>query len=161
MTKDGLTQLFLPSKETAAALSAHPPGERLVRGGAPAGCRVPLAEKLNALVRASWFRRAPKRPAASLGTAEAAVGEPGGELPAGLGKPAVRALHGTGLRTLEQMAERSAAELLALHGAGRKAARVLPEALRERGPACGSEPFRGSPGERGLRPRPGVTRLTW
>ncbi|MEU6914212.1 MmcQ/YjbR family DNA-binding protein [Streptomyces olindensis] len=137
LTEDGLVWLHLPPEETEAAPAAHPTGERLLHRGTPIGFRVPLADvagkSLNALVRASWFRRAPQRLAASLAAAEAAADRPGGDLPAGIGRPATRALFGAGLTTLEQVAERSAGELLALHGVGPEAVRVVSEALRERG----------------------------
>ncbi|MCF0080783.1 hypothetical protein [Streptomyces lomondensis] len=137
VTKDGRVRLHLPPDETEAAVAAHPTGERLVRAGAPAGFVVPLADvdgkDLNALVRAAWFSRAPKRLAASLAAAEAAAGAPGGDLPAGIGRPATQALCGAGLTTLEQVARHSRAELLALHGVGPKAVRVLAEALERRG----------------------------
>ncbi|GAA2416480.1 hypothetical protein [Streptomyces coeruleofuscus] len=133
VTKDGRVQLHLPQEETDAALAAHPAGERLVRRGAPIGFRVPLADidgkDLNALVRAAWFSRAPKR----LAAAEAGAGGPGDGLPTGIGRPATQALRGAGVTTLEQVAQHSRAELLALHGVGPKAVRVLSEALEQRG----------------------------
>ncbi|MFD7437350.1 helix-hairpin-helix domain-containing protein, partial [Streptomyces sp. NPDC059861] len=70
--------------------------------------------------------------------AEASAGGPSVDLPAGIGKPATRALLGAGLATPEQVARRTQAELLALHGVGPKAVRILAEALQERGLA-----FRG------------------
>lgn len=142
VTKDGQVQLHLPDGEAEAAVAAHPSGERLVRMGTPIGFRVPLADidgkDLNALVRASWFSRAPKRLAASTADAEASVGGPGVDLPAAIGRPATQALLGAGLATLEQVARRTKAELLALHGVGPKAVRILAQALEERGLA-----FRG------------------
>ena len=106
MTKDGLVQLQLTDADAEAAVAAHPTGQRLVRGGTPIGFRVPLTDvngqQLNFLVRAAWFARAPKRLAASLADAEAAADQPG-ELPAGIGKPATRALLGAGMSTLEQV----------------------------------------------------------
>jgi hypothetical protein len=136
VTKDGLVQLRLPDDDAEAAVAAHPSGERLTRGSTPIGFRAPLADvdgqQLNALVRAAWFGRAPKRLAAALAAAEADADRPG-ELPTGIGKPATRALFGAGVRTLEQLAEWSEADLLALHGVGPKAVRVLREALADHG----------------------------
>ena len=136
VTEDGLVQLQMPDADAEAAVAAHPTGERLVRMGTPIGFRAPLADidgqQLNALVRAAWFGRAPKRLAAALAGAEAAADQPG-ELPAGIGRPATRALFGAGIRTLDQVAAHSAAELLAMHGVGPKAVRILGEALAERG----------------------------
>jgi len=137
VTKDGQVQLQLPQDDAEAAAAAHPSGERMVRMGTPIGFRVPLADingkDLNALVRASWFSRAPKRLAASPATAWAPADAPGSDLPAGIGKPALRALLGAGLKTLEQVAQRTEPELLALHGVGPKAVRTLSEALEQRG----------------------------
>ncbi|MCF3119804.1 hypothetical protein IPZ68_08790 [Streptomyces arenae] len=137
VTKDGYVQLRLPHEGTEAAVAAHPGGERLARGGTPIGFRVPLAEingkDLNALVRAAWRERAPKRLAASLAAAESAADAPGGDLPVGIGRPATRALCGAGLTTLERAAAHTESELLALHGVGPKAVRILAEELDRRG----------------------------
>ncbi|WP_395104651.1 hypothetical protein [Actinomadura sp. SCN-SB] len=70
VTKDGDVQLQLPEAEIEAAESAHPTGERILRGDKAIGFRVPLADvngkDLSALVRAAWFCRAPKKLAAEL-----------------------------------------------------------------------------------------------
>ena len=50
-----------------------------------------------------------------------------------VGAPALRALEHEGIRTLEQLAKRSEAEISELHGMGPKALRILSEALREAG----------------------------
>jgi DNA-binding NarL/FixJ family response regulator len=57
------------------------------------------------------------------------------DLPAGLGRPATSALVQIGVTTLEQVARLSATELLALHGVGPKAVRILEAELAERGMA--------------------------
>ena len=54
-------------------------------------------------------------------------------LPAGLGKPAERALAQAGYSRLEQFAQVSETERLTLHGVGPKAVRLLREVLDERG----------------------------
>ena len=54
------------------------------------------------------------------------------DLPA-LGAPATRALAAAGITRLPQVAERSEAELAALHGVGPKAIGLLQQALAERG----------------------------
>lgn len=59
--------------------------------------------------------------------------QPGSDLPASIGRAATRALATAGLITLEQVAAGSKADLLALHGVGPKAVRILVEALAERG----------------------------
>lgn len=53
------------------------------------------------------------------------------ELPRGIGQPATRALNGQGITSLEQAARHTEAQLLALHGVGPKAIRVLREAFAE------------------------------
>lgn len=50
-----------------------------------------------------------------------------------IGAPATRALAAHGTTRLEQIADRSEAELLALHGFGPKALRIIKEALAARG----------------------------
>jgi predicted flap endonuclease-1-like 5' DNA nuclease len=55
------------------------------------------------------------------------------ELPAGIGKPALRALKGAGIRTLTQVARRSEAELASLHGVGPKALGILKRSLAQQG----------------------------
>jgi len=60
------------------------------------------------------------------------------DLPKNIGKPATRALQGAGIRTLEDLAGRTEEELLALHGVGPKAMKVLAQALEERGLGLGS-----------------------
>lgn len=55
------------------------------------------------------------------------------DLPMSIGRPATRALVGAGITTLTGVAATSEAQLLALHGVGPRAIRILGEALRERG----------------------------
>lgn len=55
------------------------------------------------------------------------------ELSRGIGRPATRALALKGYTALEQLTDVSERELLALHGVGPKAVRVLREALAEHG----------------------------
>ena len=50
-----------------------------------------------------------------------------------IGAPATRALASIGITTLEQVAGRSGAELLALHGFGPRAIGILTEALADAG----------------------------
>ncbi|GAA1499199.1 DNA-binding protein [Paeniglutamicibacter kerguelensis] len=54
------------------------------------------------------------------------------ELPK-IGAPATGALKADGITTLEQAAARGEKELLAMHGVGPKAIRILREALQENG----------------------------
>lgn len=50
-----------------------------------------------------------------------------------IGAPATRALASIGITRLEQIGDRSETELLALHGVGPRAIRILNEALAARG----------------------------
>lgn len=55
-----------------------------------------------------------------------------GDLPPAIGKPATRALAGQGITTLEQVATWKERDLLALHGIGPKAIRILAGELDNR-----------------------------
>jgi hypothetical protein len=55
------------------------------------------------------------------------------DLPAGISRPAQRALAAAGCTRLDQLAGRSARELLKLHGMGPKALGRIRAALAERG----------------------------
>lgn len=54
-------------------------------------------------------------------------------LPANIGRPATNALRAAGIETLEQLAEHTEKEILALHGVGPKAIRLLKVACEESG----------------------------
>lgn len=56
-----------------------------------------------------------------------------GGFPAGIGKPALRALTAAGYTRLDQLAEVKEDDLLKLHGVGPKAIRVLRAALEDLG----------------------------
>lgn len=58
---------------------------------------------------------------------------PVGDLPDSIGKTAARELSHHGIRSLAQVAEHEPKELLAIHGVGPKAVRILSEALAEQG----------------------------
>ena len=58
---------------------------------------------------------------------------PVGDLPDAIGKTAARELSLNGITTLEQVANHSRQELLAIHGVGPKAVRLLGEALTAKG----------------------------
>ncbi len=55
------------------------------------------------------------------------------DLPRNIGKPATRALLHAGYRTLEDVSGLTEADLLALHGVGPKAVRLLRETLAAKG----------------------------
>ncbi|WP_114558781.1 helix-hairpin-helix domain-containing protein [Desertihabitans aurantiacus] len=69
------------------------------------------------------------------------VPEQVGDLPR-VGRPATSALLEEGVTSLEQVARWSRRDLLALHGVGPRAVRLLEEALSERGLALAEEPTR-------------------
>ncbi|MFK0292469.1 helix-hairpin-helix domain-containing protein [Streptomyces sp. NPDC090442] len=85
--------------------------------------------QLNHWVRRAWLSRAPKRLAARIAAGDSATPGAVGDLPKTVGVPATRALASAGITTLAQIAELTDAELLALHGVGPKAVRILREAL--------------------------------
>lgn len=141
VTEAGIVQLYLPGPVADEVLARHPRWDRLVRLGTPIGVNVPLGgvdgQELNALVRASWASRAPKRLAASLAAIDAGGVPDASDLPPDIGRPATRALLSAGIVTLDDVARRSEGELLALHGVGPKAVRVLADALSEQGRTLG------------------------
>ncbi|MCB0875513.1 MAG: 50S ribosomal protein L21 [Solirubrobacterales bacterium] len=98
--------------------------------------RKPAAKKSGAEAKPAAGKgdEAAKKPKAA--PKEAAAAEPataGDGLPEGIGKPATRALEEAGLTTLEQVAGRTEAELLALKGIGPKAVEALAGALADAG----------------------------
>jgi predicted flap endonuclease-1-like 5' DNA nuclease len=58
---------------------------------------------------------------------------PVGDLPDAIGKTAARELSLNGITTLQQVAEHSKKDLLAIHGVGPKAVAILGEALEAKG----------------------------
>ncbi|QOR69855.1 hypothetical protein IM660_14500 [Ruania alkalisoli] len=127
-------ELRLPADVVREVARIRPGSTPITRGPFVTGVRVPLAavngQELNALVARAWRHCAPaglgeRYDAAIAGTAPV-------DLPA-IGKPATRALAAAGITTLDQVATRSEAELLAMHGVGPKAVRILGDALAERG----------------------------
>lgn len=126
----GAVELAVVGEDAAQVLSEHATAERVVGKDR---VQMPLADldgqQLNHWVRRAWLTRAPQElvdMALAAGTAE-----PGtvGDLPASIGRPATRALAGAGITTLSDVAARTDAELLALHGVGPKAVRLLREAI--------------------------------
>jgi hypothetical protein len=137
VTKEGIVRLRLPDAEAEDAVAAYPRGERLIHAGRPIGFQAPLADvdgqHLWYLVMTAWKHRAPRQLAARLAAIVESPSQPGSDLPAGIGKAATRALAVAGLVTLDQVATRTKADLLALHGVGPKAVRVLADSLAEKG----------------------------
>lgn len=136
MTKDGHVQLSLPEADVEAALAMCPFGEPVRRGGTQIGFEAPLADvngkDLNDLLCRAWAHRAPKRLVKAAAATESAADQAVGDLPA-IGRTATRALAGAGITTLDQVAAHTRAELLALHGVGPRAIRILAEELVRKG----------------------------
>lgn len=131
--KDDYVQLHLTTADADEVLAAHPTAEPLTRGATPIGVRLPIGDingqQLNHWVRRAWLAHAPGRLAAQAQAADTAAAGEVGDLPRAIGNPATRALANVGITTLAQVAEVSEAELLAMHGVGPKAVRLLGEAL--------------------------------
>jgi hypothetical protein len=131
--KDRLVELRLPVPDVEEVLAAHPTAQRLVRGATPVGVRVPIGDingqQLNHWVRRAWLSRAPKQLAAQVAAGDTAAPGEVGDLPKAIGGPATRALTGAGITTLAQVAALTDADLLAMHGVGPRAVRILRETL--------------------------------
>jgi predicted flap endonuclease-1-like 5' DNA nuclease len=76
-----------------------------------------------------WISR---QPGAVTSAVESAGQHDDGDLPS-IGGPARRALHHRGITTLDQVAQMTEREMLAMHGVGPKAVGILRETLAERG----------------------------
>ncbi|HZJ10371.1 MAG TPA: hypothetical protein VFD39_11795 [Trueperaceae bacterium] len=137
LTKDGFVQMAMAGEDIERALARLPAAERLTRQGKPQGLRIPLADvtgmELNSLVEKSWLSRAPKRLVAARREANRGEAPSGANaLPSSIGKPATRALLAAEVRTLKDVATKTEADLLALHGVGPRAIRLLAEAMATR-----------------------------
>ncbi|WP_274910617.1 helix-hairpin-helix domain-containing protein [Streptomyces sp. WZ-12] len=128
-----VVELRLPASDAGEVLAEHPTAQRLTRGTTLIGVRVPMGDingqQLNHWVRRAWLSRASKRLAARIAAGDSVTPGEVGDLPKAIGGPATRALASAGISTLAQIAELTDAELLALHGVGPKAVRILREAL--------------------------------
>ena len=125
---DQRVSLRLTPDDAARVLHEHP-----TAGRERVGVSVPLSDingqQLNHWLRQAWLARAPKRLTAPATDAETVTPGAVGDLPKAIGGPATRALASAGITTLAQVAALSEAELLAMHGVGPKAVRLLREAL--------------------------------
>jgi len=125
--KDERLQLRLAEQDVETLLAQQSGAERISTARAVIGASVPVADLGDAVLLEwlgrSWRHRAP----AALGKPEDAPRAVGSlpDLPA----PAQRALAASGVTSLADVCARSRAELLALHGVGPKAIRVLQEAI--------------------------------
>lgn len=133
LTADNRAELRLGSDSLVDTLQKFPAAEQ----SGPETLLVPLAEvngmQLNGLVYRAWLHCAPSELAARAQAAKR-TDDSGTDhgLPAAIGRPATRALLLAGIRTLDQVADHTEMELLALHGVGPRAVRLLREALAER-----------------------------
>ncbi|MEV7020499.1 hypothetical protein [Streptomyces sp. NPDC093991] len=139
VTKDGTVRLRLPDAEAEEAVATYRNAERLVHAGKPVGFQAPLidvdGQHLWSLVMAAWKHCAPKRLDVTLTAIMESPIQPDSDLPASIGKVATRALSNAGLTTLDRVATHTKADLLAMHGVGPKAVRILADALAARGMA--------------------------
>lgn len=138
LTPDGQVVLQLDEATVRASLRHCTITELPEAGGLPTGVSVPLAElngmELNNVVFKSWLGQAPEELAERARSAMRGEVPPGpGSLPASIGKPATRALLLAGITTLEQVAQHTDSELLALHGVGPRAVGILRQALQAGG----------------------------
>ncbi|MFC5139587.1 hypothetical protein ACFPK1_15210 [Actinomycetospora rhizophila] len=121
--------LSLPDAEIDAMIEAHPTAEAVHENDRRTGVRLALADidgqQLNQWVRRAWAAQAPT--ALAENAAAAASAEPGevGDLPSAIGRTATRALADLGITTMDRVAAMSDRELLAIHGVGPKAVRLL------------------------------------
>ncbi|SRR5690606_2652610 len=137
LTEDGVVRVWLPDEVAEEAVAVYPRAQRWVEAGRPVGFQAPLVDvngqHLWSLVMTAWRHRAPRHLAARLTAILESPRPPGSDLPASIGRPATRALAIAGLTTLDQVATRTEAELLALHGVGPRAVRILADTLAEKG----------------------------
>ena len=134
LSAPGQAELQLPASTIADLLKRHPTA---IKSGSEV-IELPLADvngmELNSLVYRAWLHRAPAELAEAARAAKA--GKPAADsehgLPATIGRPATRALLLAGISTLEEVARHTEEELLALHGVGPRAIRLLGEALAAR-----------------------------
>lgn len=138
LSKDkAYAQLRLDADDVDKTIDDLGTGERIERSGKPIGVAVRLdainGMQLNAIVRRSWMSQAPRALVREQEQAATAADGEVGDLPAGLGRPATRALVGAGLTTLARVAEAGRAAVAELHGVGPKALSALDRALDDHG----------------------------
>jgi predicted flap endonuclease-1-like 5' DNA nuclease len=128
LSGDDVVHLHLPAADADAFRTAYPAAVTSADG-----TRVALADvdgqQLNHWVRRAWLAHAPRSLAARAAAADTVAAGAGGDLPKAIGGPATRGLANAGITTLAQIAPMSDTDLLALHGVGPKAVRLLREAL--------------------------------
>mgnify|MGYP001348833904 CR=1 FL=1 len=138
LAQDGSVHLRMSAEHADETLARFGQSRRITRSGKTIGVSVELSDvngmELNSLVHKAWLSAAPRRLVTAQREADRGEAQAGPDaLPSSIGKPATRALLGAGVKTLADVATRSEAELLALHGVGPKAVKLLAQALVERG----------------------------
>lgn len=135
LSREGIVDFRMSRDYLELALARFPAAK--TSAGRGVGLAIALSDvngmELNSLVYKAWLSRAPQHLVAA--QREAATGAaPAGPdaLPKSIGKPATQALLLAGVRSLTDLAGWTEAELLALHGVGPKAVKILAQALAER-----------------------------
>ncbi len=139
LAPDGTVELLCGAERAGRALAKiSQKASPLAMGDTTVGIRVVLADvngmELNRFVYQAWLHHAPEALTAPLRAAEAGAAPAGRDaLPANLGRPATGALLTAGITSLTEVSAWSPKRLLALHGFGPKALKLLQAALAERG----------------------------
>lgn len=132
-SSDGRVALHLPPADSDRVVATQPSAERLLSGATPIGALLPLSDldgqQLNHWLYRAWKHRAPRHLQERAASVERAAAGEVGDLPKAIGKAATQALATAGITSLAQVAGMSDADLLAMHGVGPKAVRILRETL--------------------------------
>lgn len=147
LTEEAQVELQLPGSTLADALERYPAASHAGDGVLLLPLSAVNGMELNGLVYRAWLHRAPAELADAAQAArigKAAAGEEHG-LPRSIGRPATSALLLAGIKTLTDTSKFTREELLALHGVGPRAIRLLGDALAGqdlefREPAGGADP---------------------
>lgn len=130
-------QFVLPTSLMSQVLDDLPGGRQAATGDGSATFAIALAEvngqSTNYLTRQAWSHAAPAELSEPVEKQSSVAAGEVGDLPKSIGRPATRALSGAGITSLQSVSEHSADELLALHGLGPRAVRLLEESLAARG----------------------------
>lgn len=129
-------QFVLPTSLIGQVLDDLP-GRQVATDDGSATFAIALADingqSTNYLTRQAWSHIAPADLSEPLRKQSSVAAGEVGDLPKSIGRPATRALSVAGITSLHSVSEHSADELLALHGVGPRAVRLLEESLAARG----------------------------